>query len=110
MCDKAGVACLSELKFVPGWLVTSKMLEILDNAAFSNDDIDFNYIDDDIVTFFSDNMDINTIDLNNSNLDDNDNDDELETMIHVRLVAWCYYYKQRQTFKKELSKEVMLVA
>lgn len=30
ICDKAVDGCLSSLKFVPDWLVTSKMLEILE--------------------------------------------------------------------------------
>ena len=98
--------CMSALKFVPDWLVTSKMLEILDNIVFSNDDINLNYLDCDIVTFLSDDMDVNTIGLNNINLDDND----LEIMIHVRPVAWCNEYKQCKTFEKEFSKDVMLVA
>lgn len=45
------------------------MLEILVKFIFSNNDIDLDYIDSDIVTFFSDNMNINTIGLNNFNLD-----------------------------------------
>ena len=70
--------------------------------------VDLDYINSDIVTFFCDDIDINTIDLN-SNLDDND-DDDLETIIHARLVAWCNEYKQPEAFKKELDKELMLVA
>ena len=83
MCDKAVDACLSALKFVPDWLGLSKIPEILDNVIFSNDDIDLDYIGSDIVTIFSDDMDINTVGINNINLDDID----LEIMIHVRLSA-----------------------
>ena len=32
MCDKAVDACFSALKFIPDWLVTSKMLGILNNV------------------------------------------------------------------------------
>ena len=57
---------------------------------FSNDDIDLDGIDSDIATFFSDDMGHNTIDLNNINLDNDDFDeDDPETIIHVRLMAWC---------------------
>ena len=69
--------CLSAYKFVPDWFVTRKMFELLDSALFSND-IHLNYIDFDIVPFFSDDMDINTIDLNNINFDDNFDDNGLE--------------------------------
>ena len=82
------------------------MLKIHDNVVFSNDDVGFDYIGSDIVTLFSDDMNINVIDLNNSNLDGDD--DYLETMIHARLAAWCNEYKQCKAFKKELSKELML--
>ena len=69
MCDKAVEGCLSALKFVADWFVSSKILEILGNVLFSNYDVDFDHIGSDIVTFFSDDMDINIIDLNNINLD-----------------------------------------
>ena len=50
-------------------------------------DKDLDYIDSDITTLGGDDMDNNTIGLNNNSVDDND--DDLETMIHARLVAWC---------------------
>ena len=56
------------------------MIEILDNVVLSNDGIDLDYINFDIAKFFSDDMEINNY----------SHDDNLETMIHVRLVAWCY--------------------
>ena len=52
MCDKAGDACLPTLKFAPFWFVMNKMFEKLDDVVFSNDDLDFDDIDPDIVTFF----------------------------------------------------------
>ena len=52
------------------------MLEKLNDVAFSNDDIDRDGIDFDIVTFFNDDVGHNTIELNNIYLyDDNFNDD-----------------------------------
>ena len=41
MCDKAVYSCLLALQFVPDWFVTSKIIEILDSAVFSNDYIVF---------------------------------------------------------------------
>ena len=102
MCDKvvskkpkmlqycAVDTCLSALKSVADSLITIKMFEILD-IVFSNDDIDLDYrpyINSDIVTFFSDDTDINAIDLHNINLD---NDPEM--MIHIKTVARCNEYK-----------------
>ena len=43
-----------------------------------------------------------TIDLDNIYLDDGnfDDDDHPETIVLIRLIAWCSRYKQRQTCKK----------
>ena len=99
MCDKTVDACLPESKSFLDLLFTSKMLEIFDNVVFSNDNIDLHYIKSDIVTLFSDYTDINI------NLDE-----DLETMIHVKIVAWHNKLKQREAFKREISNELMLVA
>ena len=71
------------------------MLEMINNIVFSNDNKDFGYIGTDIVTFFSDGVEINTIDLTDINLDD-----YLGIMIHARLVGLRNEYKRRKTFKK----------
>ena len=64
------------------------MLENLDNVVFSNDEIDLDDIDSDIVTFFSDGMGLVTIDLNNISLDDcNFDEDDTETIIQIKHMA-----------------------
>ena len=63
MCDKATDGFLPALIFVPDWLVKSQIPEILNEVVFSNDDMNLDYIDSDIVTFFRGHMGINTIDL-----------------------------------------------
>ena len=46
-------------------------------------------MDSDIVTYFSSDMGLNTINLNNANLDvDNFDDYDPETINHVRLMTW----------------------
>ena len=65
MCDKIVDVCLLAQRFVPDWLATSKILEILHEFIFSNNDINFDYIDSDIVTFFNFDIEINTIGVNN---------------------------------------------
>ena len=69
MCDKAVDACLPAQKSVPDWRVVKKMFENLDNVVFFNDDIELDDIHSDTLTFFSDEMDLVTIDLNKINLD-----------------------------------------
>ena len=46
-------------------------------------------------------MGLNTIDFDDINLDDvNCDGDDPETIIHVRLMAWCSSYKQHKACKK----------
>ena len=76
------------------------MLEKLDKGVFSDDDVDLDDINSNIVTFFSDDMGLNTIDLNSINFDNNNfNDDDPETIIHVRFMAWCNRFQQRKACK-----------
>ena len=54
---------------------------------------------------------IPSVDINNIVLDDaNFYEDDPSTITHVRHVAWCDEYIRCKAFKKELSKELMLVA
>ena len=56
-------------------------------------------------------MGILSIDLNNINLDDTNYDvDDLETIIHIRLLAWYIKFAKRKALKKELNEELMLLA
>ena len=43
MCNKAVDTCLSVLKLIPDCLVLIKMLEILKDVEFSDNDIDLDY-------------------------------------------------------------------
>ena len=56
-------------------------------------------------------MDILSVDLNNINLDDvNFDEDDRETIINVRLLAWRNKFKQDKASNKELDKELILAA
>ena len=49
------------------------------------------------VTFFSDDMGLVNVDLNNVSLNkDNFDDDDPETVTHVRLMTWCNGQKQHK--------------
>ena len=81
-------------------IFTIKMLKKLDNIVFSTDDKDLDDIDSDILTFLSDGTDLVTIDLKNINLDDvNFDEDDHETIVYVRLMAWRDRYKQNKARK-----------
>ena len=89
MCDKVVDLYLLILKFIPDWFIMCRMIEKHDNALFSNDDIVFGDIVSDIVTFFSNDIDLNSININNINLDDDIfHDYLLEIINHVTLVGW----------------------
>ena len=97
MCNKAVECYLLALQLVPVWFVTSTMIEKTINTVFSNDDIVFGDIDSDIVTFFSIDIGLNCMNLNNVNIDDdNFGDYDPETINHFRLMAWYNRYEQHK--------------
>ena len=52
------------------------------------------------ITFLSNDMGFNTVDLNNINFDDHFDDEDWETINHVRLMAWSDRFQQRKVYKK----------
>ena len=102
-CDKTVDSYLPLFKFFCNWFVTSKIIKKIDHFVFSSDDEVFGYIDSDIVTFFSNYIDLISIKLNNNNVDDENLDDcDPETFNHVKLMAWHNRYKQHKAFKKDI--------
>ena len=89
MCDKAVDDFLRALKLVTDWFVTSKVAKKLRNSLFTDSNVIFFDKDSSNVTFSSDEMGILRVDLNDFSLDHiNFDEDDLETVIHVRLIAW----------------------
>ena len=81
-------------KFVPDWFVTNKLLEKIDDLVLSNNDIDLEVINSDTATVLSDTRRLFIIDLTHINLDDNNFDeDDLGTIVYVRLMARCNRHK-----------------
>ena len=77
------------------------MIEKLDNAVFSDNNLIFGGIDSDTVTFFISDIGVNSMNLNNVNLDDDIFDDyNPEAIDHIRIMAWYDKYKQHQPCKK----------
>ena len=102
MCDGAVNDCLAVFKFIPDWFVTSKMLEKFHDALLANDDILFFDAEFSKVTFFAIEMGILGVDLDKTNIDDDNNFDENdpETIIHVRLLAWRNKFEKRTAYKR----------
>ena len=55
-------------------------------------------------------MGILNIDLNNINLYNNFDEDDPDTIILIRLLAWHIKFEKRKELKKELNEELMPVA
>ena len=78
------------IKFIPDWFVTNKVLEKFHDALLACDNILFFDKDLSKVTCFANEVGILVVDLDKINLDDDKNfdEDDSETIIHVKILAW----------------------
>ena len=111
VCDKAVDDFLPALKFVPGWFVTSKRIRRLKNLImfYLQTVICFSLVKILVMsgnaTFSTDEMGTLNFDLNNTSLNDaNWDEDDSETFIHAKTMAWRNRFKQYKSFKKDISK------
>ena len=102
---------LATLKFIPDLFVTSKTVKKLLSTLYADDNILY-FNEDSVKVIFSCNeMGILNIDLNNINLDVTYyNEDDPETIIHIRLLSWPIKFEKRKAFKKEFNEELVLVS
>ena len=101
MCDKAVDDCLAALQFVSDWFVTSKTIKILFTALYADENILYFNEDSGNVVFICNKMGILSIDLNNINLGDiNYDEEDLDTIILIRLLAWHIKFEKCKTLKK----------
>ena len=73
-----------------------------ENIIYFNEDFDN-------VAFNCNEMGILNIDLNNINLDNNFDEDDLDTIILIRPLAWHIKSEKRKALKRELNEELMPV-
>ena len=110
MCDETVDDCLAAFKLVPDWFVISKMIKNLFTALYADENkLYFNEGSGDVV-FNCNGVGILNIDLNNINLDNNFDEDDPDTIIIIRLLAWHIKFEKRKEFKRELSEELMSVS
>ena len=108
MCDKAAHDCLAALKFVPDWFAASEMIKILFTAFYADENIFYFNEDSGNAVFTSNGMGILNIDFNNINLGDtNYDEDDHNTIILVRLLAWYINFEKRKALKKKMNEELM---
>ena len=67
MYENAVDSCLVALKCVPGWFVPNKLIEELGSPTFCNDYIDFGDLVSDFLMFFSRDIGLKSITLDNTN-------------------------------------------
>ena len=59
-----------------------------------------------VILLFCNEMGILNIDINNINLDNNFNEDDLDTIILIRLLDWYIKFEKRKALEFEKSKEL----
>ena len=95
------IVCLAALKFAPDWFVTSKMIKILFADLYAGENILYVNEDSGHVAFICNEMGILNIDLNNIDLDDTNYDEEdPDTIIHIRLLVWHIKFEKCKELKK----------
>ena len=77
-------------------------------ALYADESILYFNEDSNNVVFNCNEMDILNIDLNKINLDNNFDEDD--PIIHVRLLAWHIKFEKPKTLKKIISEELMPIA
>ena len=109
MCDEAADDFLPTINFVPDWFVTIKMIKKLFTALHADKNI--LYFDQDSANVVSNcnEMGILDIDLKNFNLDNDFDEDDPGTIIHVELLAWHIKFEKCKALKKELNEELVPV-
>ena len=88
------------MKLLPDWFVTIKMIKELFTALYADENILYFNEDFGNVVFSCNEMSILIIDLNNINLDKNFDEDDPDTIIHIRLLAWYIIFQKRKVLKK----------
>ena len=102
MCDKAVDDSLAALEFVPNWFITSKMIKKLFTALYADENKLYFNEDSSNVTFSCNGIDILSANRKNINLDDtNYEEDDLDTIILIRLLAWDVEFEKREELKND---------
>ena len=94
MCDEAVDGSLAALKLIPDWFVASKMIKKFYTALQADENILHFNEDSGNIIFSCNKMGILDIDLNNINLDNNFDEDDADTILLVRLLAWLIKFEK----------------
>ena len=101
MCDKAVDDSLAALKLTPDWFVTRKIIKTFILLCTYMMVYSFLMkILEILVRFCCNEMGIFTVNLNNINLDNHFVENDPDTIILIRLLAWHSKFEKRRTLKK----------
>ena len=100
MCNEAADCSLAALKLISEWFVTSKIMKELFTALYTDESILFFDKCSGNIVFSCTEMGILIIDINNINLDNNFDEDDPDTIILLRLLAWHTKFKKCNTIQK----------
>ena len=94
MCDEAIDDSLAALKLFQDWFVTSKMIKKLYTALYAGDGLLF--LDENFgnVSFCCNEMGFLSVNDNSINLDNNFDEDDSDTVILIKLLAWHSKFKK----------------
>ena len=95
------------MKLILDMFVTTKMIKELFTTLYADENILYSNEDSGNVVFSCSEMSILNINLNNINLDNNFDEDDPDTIIHTRLLAWHIKFEKREALKKELNEVLM---
>ena len=88
MCEEVVDDSLAASNLIRDWFVTSKIIKEVYTAIYADQNILCFNEDSGNIVLPCNEMDILNIDLNDINLDDNFDEDDLHTIILIRLLAW----------------------
>ena len=104
MCDNALI------KLIPDWFITGQIIKDLFTPLYADENILYFNEDSGNVVFSCNEMGIFNVDLNNTNLDNNIDEDYPDTVIHIRLLAWHIRFEKCKAYKKMISEELIPIA
>ena len=87
---------LAWLKLIPNLFVTSKMIKELFTAFYEDENMLYFNEDSSNVVFSCNEMGIFKIDLKNINPDDNFDEDDIDSIIQIWLLAWHIKFEKRK--------------
>ena len=110
MCDAAVNDSVATLKLIPDWLVTSKMMKTVFTASYADQNTFYFNEDSSYVEFNCNGMVISDIDFNNTNLDNNFDKYDPDTIIILRHLDLHIKLETRNAHKNLISEELMPIA